>query len=268
MNADDWGQDPRTTDCIVDCFLRGTISSVSAMVFMQDSHRAAAIASDLHLDAGLHLNLTAPFTGARVSAALTRHQEAVSRFLTSFRFAQSVFHPGLLNSFEYSVAAQLDRFALHYGKQPSRIDGHHHMHLCANVVLGGLLPAGTIVRRNFSFPPGEKSLINRLYRRAIDKLLARQHPMTDMFFSLQSFLSTKGLQTLLPIVTASVIELAAHPANDDEHRFLTSEDLVASSIPVNISHGYRLSGTAYNRHEVPIPAAGTTCTLIRRMPHR
>ena len=51
----------------------------------------------------------------------------------------------------YVVKAQLEEFERLYGRAPNRIDGHHHAHLCANVVLAGLLPAGTIVRRNFSF---------------------------------------------------------------------------------------------------------------------
>jgi hypothetical protein len=36
INADDWGRDAHTTDNILDCALRGTISSVSAMLFMED----------------------------------------------------------------------------------------------------------------------------------------------------------------------------------------------------------------------------------------
>src|SRR5712691_818052 len=39
MNADDWGRDPRTTGKILDCALRGAVSSVSAMDFMEDSER-------------------------------------------------------------------------------------------------------------------------------------------------------------------------------------------------------------------------------------
>src|SRR2546426_10477618 len=43
MNADDWGRDRQTTDRTFECVLRGTVSSVSAMVFMEDSERAATI---------------------------------------------------------------------------------------------------------------------------------------------------------------------------------------------------------------------------------
>src|SRR5258708_25144263 len=54
VNADDWGRDYETTARTLECALHGTISSVSAMVFMQGSERAAAIARERGIDAGLH----------------------------------------------------------------------------------------------------------------------------------------------------------------------------------------------------------------------
>ena len=50
VNADDWGRDPRTTGRILDCALRGAVSSVSAMVFMEDSERAATLARERGID--------------------------------------------------------------------------------------------------------------------------------------------------------------------------------------------------------------------------
>src|SRR5204863_4002166 len=61
VNADDWGRDTHTTACILDCITRGTVTAVSAMVFMEDSERAAAEARQHSVDAGLHLNFTTPF---------------------------------------------------------------------------------------------------------------------------------------------------------------------------------------------------------------
>src|ERR1035438_7665463 len=43
VNADDWGRDHETTERTFECILRGAVSSVSAMVFMGDSERAAGI---------------------------------------------------------------------------------------------------------------------------------------------------------------------------------------------------------------------------------
>ena len=99
--------------------------------------------------------------------------------------------------------AQVDEFAKRFGGPPCRYDGHHHMHLCANVLFGKLIPGGSIVRRNFSFRPSEKGSINRLYRQLIDRGLAKKYRITDYFFSLprlsrvvaltKSFLFPNGL---------------------------------------------------------------------------
>ena len=48
-----------------------------------------------------------------------------------------VYHPGLASSFEYVVKAQLEEYERLYGAPANRVDGHHHMHLCANVVKPG-----------------------------------------------------------------------------------------------------------------------------------
>ncbi len=40
VNADDWGRDRETTDHTLECVVGGAVSSVSAMVFMEDSTRA------------------------------------------------------------------------------------------------------------------------------------------------------------------------------------------------------------------------------------
>jgi predicted glycoside hydrolase/deacetylase ChbG (UPF0249 family) len=157
VNADDWGRDPVTTDRTLECCERGAVSSVSGMVFMEDSERAAALAHQKGIETGLHLNFTTRFSASNCPAELREKQEKVGRYLLRHRYAQILFHPGLIGSFEYLVAAQIDEFRRIYGGAPARLDGHHHMHLCANVILQRLLPRGTIVRRNFSFELGRQA---------------------------------------------------------------------------------------------------------------
>ena len=70
VNADDWGRDAETTDRIFECVVPGAVSSVSAMVFMQDSERAAGIAREHGIEAGLHLNFTTPFSAPGTPAPL------------------------------------------------------------------------------------------------------------------------------------------------------------------------------------------------------
>ena len=145
VNADDWGRDHDTTERALECALCGAVSSVSAMVFMNDSERAATLARERGIDAGLHLNLTTPFSGPRSRPRLIKHQQRLSRYLMRHRLAQVVFHPGLMESFEYVIAAQLDEFSRLYGAEPKHIDGHHHMHLCTNVIFQNLLPSEAVV---------------------------------------------------------------------------------------------------------------------------
>jgi hypothetical protein len=221
INADDWGRDANTTDRIFDCVIHGSVSSASGMVFMKDSERAAELALEQGIDVGLHLNFTTPFSAPALLDGLAEHQRRVSRFLLRDRLSQAVYHPGLANSFDYLVKAQLEEFCRIYGEDPRRVDGHHHMHLCANVLLAGLLPAGTIARRNFSFQPGEKSGVNRLYRRVSDSILARRHRMTDFFFDLLPIDPTERLRRIFTVAKKSVVEVETHPINPEEHRFLT-----------------------------------------------
>ena len=226
VNADDWGRNQANTQRILDCVLCRAVSSVSAMVFMADSERAAAIAQERQIDAGLHLNFTTPFSGFSAPMRLIEHQRRLSSYLRHHRLSQVVFHPRLTTSFEYVVEAQLDEFNRLYGDQPNRLDGHHHMHLCANVLFGGLLPPATCVRRNFSFQPGEKSLLNRLYRQFVDRILARQHRLTDYFFSLPPFEPAVRLQRIFSLARQFVVEVETHPVNPTEYRFLTEGEML------------------------------------------
>lgn len=225
VNADDWGRNHETTERISECIQRGAVSSASAMVFMEDSERAAAVAQERGIDAGLHLNLTTSFSAARCPAPLAQRQEEIAKYLLRRRLAQAIFHPALTQSFEYVVSAQLDEFRRLYGRSPGRIDGHHHMHLCANVLLAKLLPAGTMVRRNFSFQTGEKSLYNRLYRRVVDRMLARRHRLTDFFFSLPPLEPPSRLERIFSMARQAVVELETHPVNPEEYRFLAGGEI-------------------------------------------
>jgi len=234
LNADDWGRDHQTTDRTLECFLRGTISSVSAMVFMQDSERAAAMALGRRIDAGLHLNFTTPFSAPNCPARLVERQRELAAYLRHHRFAMVVYHPGLRRSFKYVIAAQLEEFSRLYGAAPRRLDGHHHMHLCANVLLGRLLPPGTVVRRNFSFQPGEKSFGNRFYRKVVDRMLARRHRLTDFFFSLPALDPPGHMQKILSLARDFTVEVAAHPIDPEEYRFLAGGEIFhwAGDVPI------------------------------------
>lgn len=233
VNADDWGRDRENTDATLDCVRSGALSSVSAMVFMEDSERSAGIALEHGVDAGLHLNFTTPFSAPSTPARLAEYQRRLTAFLLRHRLAPAVYHPGLVTAFEYVMKAQRDEFCRLFGFEPARLDGHHHMHLCSNVILAGLLPVGTIVRRNFSFGPGEKSFVNRLYRRVVDQTLARHHSITDYFFSLPPMEPLSRLERIFSLATRFSVEVETHPVRSDEHEFLTNGKLIRLTETVN-----------------------------------
>ncbi len=121
-----------------------------------------------------------------------------------------------------------------YGAGPRRIDGHHHMHLCANVQFNRLLPAGTLVRRNFSFGRGEKSLLNRLYRQALDRRLAKRHQIVDFLFPLAPLEPRTRLESIRCLAQDFVVEVETHPVNADEYSFLTQGEASrwAGEVPI------------------------------------
>jgi chitin disaccharide deacetylase len=238
VNADDWGRDRATTNRILECALRGAVSSVSAMVFMADSGRAATLAREHGIDTGLHLNLTTEFSGPEVPAALAEHQRRLARYLRRHRLSPAMFHPGLSGSFRTVVTAQIAEYRRRYGAEPNRIDGHHHMHLCANVLWAGLLPPHTAVRRNFSFRPGEKGRLNRLYRLAVDRILARRHRVTDFFFSMLPLDPAERLPRIFALARRFVVEMETHPINAPEYRYLTGGAMFDGLGDLSIARGY------------------------------
>jgi chitin disaccharide deacetylase len=108
------------------------------------------------------------------------------------------------------------------------------MHLCANVVLGRLLPAGCVVRRNYSFQPGEKSLANCLYRKTVDRLLARRHDLADFLFSLQPLESKDRLQRIIALARRFAVEVETHPVEPQEYHFLAGGEIfkVIGDLPI------------------------------------
>jgi hypothetical protein len=240
VNADDWGRDVTTTDRTLDCMLQGSISSVSAMAFMEDSERAADLARQYGIGTGLHLNFTLRYSARNCPRELMERQELIGRFLGTSRLASIFYHRRLVSSFDYVVKAQFEEYERLYGAAVNRVDGHHHMHLCRNVIVQNLLPAGTIVRRNLTFRSGEKGYLNRLYRTRQDQHLARRHPMTDFFFDLQPVAPIERLRQICSLAGIFNIEIETHPVRDNEYSFLMNGGLAHSVDHVAVARDYIL----------------------------
>jgi len=239
INADDWGRSVAETDAALRCYKGGRITSVSAMVFMEDSERAAELAKENELDVGLHLNFTDKFTANQYSGTLANYHGEIVRFLRGSKYSQLLYNPFLRKEFAYSYEAQFAEFTRLYGKPPSHIDGHHHMHLCANILLSNIIPAGMKMRRNFSFSPGEKGVLNRTYRAIIDRRLAHKYQITDYFFDLTQCIEGKKVDRVAALAKSSSVELMTHPVMNAEEKYLMSDEFQVILQPLEIS-GYAL----------------------------
>lgn len=227
VNADDWGKTRTDTDSALFCYNKGRITSVSAMVFMEDSRRAAELAKKTGIDVGLHLNLTQRFSKKISDNLLQKYHNDILNYLTLNKYVFLFYNPFLDQQFRYLYQAQLHEFLRLYEKPPSHINGHHHMHLCANMLLRGIIPKNEKVRRNFSFWLGEKCILNITYRRIIDKWLSARYFITDYFFALSGLIETDHMSHAFELAKNSTVEIEAHPADSRDHAFLMSDEYLA-----------------------------------------
>lgn len=223
ITADDFGKIPHATDSILKCFFKNRITSSSAMVFMEDSERASSLALQNSLEVGLHLNFTETFTADKTSSEIRYHQNKVISFLKLNRFAQIIYNPLLKESFRLLFRSQYEEFVKLYKKTPDFINGHHHMHLCTNVLAGSLIQRGTRIRGTFTFGPGEKDPFNRLYRRILKMWITKRFITTDSFYSIEPVTDIERLHNIFKKAERENIEIEVHPENAEEMEFLLSD---------------------------------------------
>lgn len=223
ITADDYGKTRHATDSILKCFSRGRITSASAMVFMEDSERAASLALKTGLEVGLHLNFTLPFSACNIPLKLRKQQNRVSSYLTKHKLFQAVYNPFLTDSFNFLFMSQQEEFIRLYGRFPVHYNGHHHMHLCANVLGSQMIPNGVRVRTTFTFDSGEKNVFNVLYRHILDIWISRCFLSTDCFFSVAPVQNHKRLQNIINRAARENIEIEVHPENVEEFEFLLGD---------------------------------------------
>ena len=234
INADDLGRSQVATDNILACHAHRRLSSTSAMVFMADSERAAELAITSGIDVGLHINFSESFTGTSASPRLREAHEKIRRFLKSSKYALIFFHPFLRDQFRQVFTEQYAEFLRLYRRPPSHLDGHQHLHLATNMLFQRILPAGTKVRRSFSFQPGEKSAFNRWYRDRVDRHLARHHRLTDYFFALAHNFTIERVQKIVALSHESNVEFMTHPEMPADYHFLMSPEFGQALEPARL----------------------------------
>jgi hypothetical protein len=113
-----------------------------------------------------------------------------------------------------------------------------------------LLPAGIMVRRNFTFRSGEKSALNRMLRARQDRRLARRHRILDYLFNIMP-LEPERLRGIVELGRHAKVEVEAHPEIDVEYEFLTTGGL-RSLFPVVVARSYKMRDTAQMANRVVV----------------
>jgi predicted glycoside hydrolase/deacetylase ChbG (UPF0249 family) len=223
INADDWGSHPATTDAILRCYRAGRVSSVTAMVFMEDSARAAAMARAEGLAVGLHLNLTQPFAGDDTPDAVRARQGRLTRRFAHMRAMRWAYDPRISADVERCIADQLDAFEAVYATSPTHLDGHNHVHVCPNVLLSRAARRVAAARNTHSWSGRTPAAVARAVRR---RAIRRRFGSTDHLFALPAVhpaLGGEGLQPMLELARHGSVELMVHPSRAEEYEVLMSD---------------------------------------------
>jgi predicted glycoside hydrolase/deacetylase ChbG (UPF0249 family) len=223
INADDWGADQSTTEAIWRCFDAGAVTSVSGMAFMAGSEPAAALAVERAVPAGLHINLTEPFTGAAVHAATRLRQAQIAEYFGGPKWRRWGLSPAWFTTIEQAIDEQFKEFRRLYGREPSHVDGHEHIHQSLGVLAARTIPAGVNMRPSFTYLPGEKSWLNRSVRGLVNRALRARFRAPRYFFSIRDMHPALGgvaLEEKLALSGGSTVEVMTHPEWDDEREIL------------------------------------------------
>jgi chitin disaccharide deacetylase len=228
VNADDWGGFREATDAIEKCFQAGAISSATAMVHMADSPRAAAVAGEGERPIGLHLNLTQPFESPEVPPTVReRQQRARVHFADLERRRWRVSPDARVHRLVADcIRDQFEEFWRLYGYEPTHLDSHHHVHVCADVFLSRALSSGARVRQTLSPTPSGRHDLANLARRAKHALLALRFATTARFWRARELHSAESAVPIADAVAFSrkrPVEVMVHPSFHAELAVLRSE---------------------------------------------
>jgi predicted glycoside hydrolase/deacetylase ChbG (UPF0249 family) len=229
VNADDWGYDEPTTQAIADCHRAGGLTSTTAMMFMTGTAEAASLAGEHpQLGIGLHLNLFEEYTADSVPTPVRDRQRVLVGGFQHGRLRRWIYDPRIRHEVDRVVADQWERFLELYGRPPTHVDGHHHSHMAANVLLSRSLPRGTAIRNALS-ETHRRSPVTDLLRAARRRLVLSRFRSTDYFFSIET--AWPGLEGPPPegqlgLSRRNSVEVMVHPAFPREYEPLHSPDWV------------------------------------------
>ncbi len=225
INADDWGLRPDITDAILECWGDGLITCCSAMVHMEDSARAAALAKRVRLPVGLHVNLTTRFTDVTTADAVRGRQKAAAAYFTRAGWRRFIFDPLEYRSLNVCIGDQIDEFQRLYGAEPIHADGHQHVQIYPTVLGTAALGRVRSLRLSETFKRGERPSANRAYRYLINGWIKHRFDSAMRFVSLRDLhpdLGGIGIEHVVADAKHEDVEIMVHPGVREECRVLLS----------------------------------------------
>ncbi|XP_061837013.1 carbohydrate deacetylase [Nerophis lumbriciformis] len=134
VTGDDFGYCPQRNQGIVDCFLAGSVSTVSLLVNACAAKHASDLAKRHSIPVGLHANLT---EGIPVCASLRRTSTLTNQcgfFHGKMGFRQALQKQQLsMEQVKQELRAQVRLFKELTGHLPHHMDGHQHVHVLPEV---------------------------------------------------------------------------------------------------------------------------------------
>lgn len=224
VNADDFGWNRGATDLTAECFAARQITSTTALMYMEDSDRAAELALTRDFPVGLHLNLSDPFTADAIPEPVRERQAAACRIFggAGLRKRSWTYDPRIRGLVEGAIRDQLERFRALYGREPTHVDGHNHVQVCPNVITARALDGQKMRDALWSYPSTRSAMgVARAARRA---LTARGHLTTRYFLDIAELHrdAPAELTARIGLAARTSVEVMCHPGFGHELEALRS----------------------------------------------
>jgi len=226
VNADDFGWNENATDRTIEAFAAGRITSTTAMVYMEDSDRAAPLARAVKLPVGLHVNLTDPYTADSVPEEVReRHLGVCAEFARGrFRVRSWTYDPRIRARVAAVIEDQLQRFLDLYGDPPTHVDGHNHVHSCPDVALSPALAGVAKMRDGLRTSPSTRTAMGTM--RTVRRHLTYRHKLTTRYFfdiaELFREMTEEEIAARVDLARETSLEIMVHPGFAHEWEALTS----------------------------------------------
>ena len=211
VNADDFNLTEGVTRGILDGHRHGIITSTTVMVNLPGLTRTRDLAREVSgLGLGLHVNLT---LGAPVLpvGAVPSLLDGAGHFV---RDRSRVGESGAMLEIRAEIAAQARRFEEVFGRRPTHLDTHYHMHRLPRVLAAVLDVAGELEVPVRALTPEMAALIRGRGLSAPDRMAGEVGPT--------AYWTTERLREFICRMEEGVTELMCHPGYADEALAISS----------------------------------------------